>query len=312
MEEQNESDREAWRSWLHEELITTALQLEPIRKLSSDALLHADLEKMKDVVLGLLKILFGDGVSRDNIRERLETYRSKMEECITENSEVDLVPGENSVINGHILFAQRILVAYFASLYIQRLERNWLDSWSGKTEHDLASLSVLHDVLLKLLLYVRTLPVVVAIRSLSPEFEAEWSSDASLDIVLNDSSVGRASITLDLLQPKENLMVAFEQFIDKAKSRIKENPDNKLLMNLYDFTRKKDGRRNKPPYRDWYRAILDFEDSSEYPSLYGASRGLTVSDEEDPESLRKNLENRSKRFNSLLISIMENTFPSVD
>jgi hypothetical protein len=300
------------REFLQNELIPETERLSLLKKHSMDAFNSRDCGKMKVVVLELLQACFGDDVLPENIRERLDKQIDAMETCLKETSGLPQ-PGENSVVEYHCLFAQRILAAHIGTL-AKRLEKSWLDIWPG-TLWGFVQLLGFHDVLLKYRLYLNMIPGLVALRSLKPPFLAEWDSGLFTKNILVDSEAGRATITIDLLQPEENLINAFERFIDQAKSEIKNNTENKRLVNLYDFTRQKDGRRKKPLYSDWHRAIIDFEEASGYASYYQAAQDFAPQKKDGSKGVdttRKNFENRTKRYYSMLDAVTSDTFPSFD
>jgi len=279
---------------------------------STDAFLSTNVDKLKAVVLDLLRVCFGEDVSADNIKERLEKHIDAMEIGISEASGPPQ-PGVNSVAETHILFTQRILAAYIGGI-TKKLEGKWVDIWS-ESHGDFIELSAVHDVLLKYRMFLNMIPCLVTLRADRPQFLGEYDSGDFTEALLLNPEAGKATITLDLLQPKENLVAAFEKFIDQAKAKISERPESKMLVNLYDFTRKKDGRRDKPLYNDWHKAIIDFEETSDYGSFYQAAQDFAPQKKDGNQGIdttRKNFANRTKRYYSLLYAVMNNKFPSLN
>lgn len=293
--------------FLELDVVVTGLKLEPLRVLA----LAGDKDKAKLIaaVEGLLKIIFDEDVSRDNIEERFNVMKNELDSLLlagfSNNSNPN--PMDDPAVCIHIQLAQRILFAWIGR-YINMLSRRWLSHFSSRPDIHLIKL---HDELLRLISYLRMIPHIVMLRSMASITVTDNDLDVSPDKFLFHRDAGTGRITVDLLQPKETLMAAFEQYVDAAKAKMRETADNQMMMNLYDFRRKKDGRREKSLYRDWYNAIIEFEDNDGYASSWQAAKELS-GDAEDLDSVRRTMNNRLKRFCSLVDAIKNNKFPCLE
>lgn len=314
MSEEQDSENQLDRiDYLKRHLLTQLAIIQPVSRLALESIETRDGKKLKEVVNYLLQMAFGNDVNAGNISARFEKVRCTLEKHLIDSTGNPL-PGKNSVVEGHLLFAQRILVARIGS-YVRYLERRWLDEWLIDSPTNFDNLYNFHNVLKNYSFYTTIYPAVVELRRYTyrHSFSSEGNLNASLEYLLQGFPGATATITIDLLQPKENLMVAFERLIDKAKSEMREHPENQMMLNLYDFTREREKkcRRNKPPYKDWHRAILDYEDSSEYCSFHQAGKDLAQENEKF-ESVARSLGNRSKRYFQMFNAVMNDTFPALD
>lgn len=286
------------------DVAVTGLKLEPLKELA----LAGDKDKAKLIaaVEGLLKIVFNQDVTKDNIADRFNIMKNELDSLLLAGFSKHSAPNplDDPAVCIHIQLAQRILFAWIGR-YINILSRRWLSHFSSLPDIRLIRF---HDYLLRLISYLRMIPHIVMLRSMAAITVADNDLDVNLEKFLFHSGAGTGQITVDLLQPKETLMAAFEQYVDTAKAKMRENKDNQMMVNLYDFRRKKDGRREKSLYRDWYNAIIEFEDYEGYSSSRQAAEEM-AGDKEDTDSVRRTMDNRLKRFYSLVDAVMENKFP---
>jgi len=286
------------------DVVVTGLKLEPLKELA----LAGDKDKAKLIaaVEGLLKVIFDQDVSKDNIRDRFNIMKNELDSLLLAGFSSNSTPNpmDDPAVCIHIQLAQRILIAWIGR-YINILSRRWLSHFSKLPDIQLIKF---HDELLRLISYIRIIPHVVMLRSMPTITVIDSDLDVSPEKLPTNRDAGTGRITVDLLQPKETLMAAFELYIDTTKARMKDHADNQMMMNLYDFRRKKDGRREKSLYRDWYNAIIEFEDYEGYASSRQAAEEL-AGDEEDSDSVRRTMDIRLKRFCSLVTAVMENRFP---
>lgn len=286
------------------DVFVTGLKLESLRELA----LAGDKDKAKLIaaVEGLLKVIFEQDVSKDNIGDRFNVMKNELDSLLLAGFSSHSTPNpmDDPAVCIHIQFAQRILIAWIGR-HINILSRRWLSHFSALPDIRLIRF---HDGLLRLISYMRMIPHIVMLRSMATLTVIDNDLDVSPEKFLFHRDAGTGRITIDLLQPKETLMAAFEQYVDTAKAKMRENAGNQMMANLYDFCRKKDGRREKSLYRDWYNAIIEFEDYEGYASSRQAAEEM-AGDEEDPDSVRRTMDNRLKRFYSLVEAVMENRFP---
>jgi len=286
------------------DVVVTGLKLEPLKELALAG--DKDKAKLLAAVEGLLKVIFDEDVSKDNIGDRFNIMKNELDSLLLAGFSNHSTPNpmDDPAACIHIQLAQRILIAWIGR-YISILSRRWLSHFSKLPDIQLIKF---HDELLKFISYLRLIPHVVMLRSMATITVTDNDFDVSPDRFLFHHNAGTGRITVDLLQPKETLMAAFEQYIVAAKTKMRETADNQMMMNLHDFRRKKDGRREKSLYRDWYNAIIEFEDYEGYASSRQAA-GELAGDEEDLDSVRRTMDNRLKRFCSLVDAIMKNRFP---
>lgn len=293
------------RDSLQDELIPMLEILAGLKSQAEAASSSSDVKKMKSTLLGLLRACFGEDVSQANICARFGDQVDAMDRYIKEMGPVPQ-PGVGLVVKYNSVYAVRILAAFVYKLS-DNLEQKWLDFWS-ETPADFVRLLGVHDIFLKYYLYLYIIPQLIAIRSCNGSGLVDWDHGCSLNHIATDPAAGRATISFDLLQPKEDLLKSFEKFVDQAKEKIKlsPEPENKMFLNLYDFPRKKDGHRSKPLYADWYKAIISFEQATDSKSCYQAEADWDLS---KSGVTAKTFLNRTNRYYSLLHSVMSNTFP---
>jgi hypothetical protein len=291
------------------EAVITGIKLEPIIHLAETSI--NDTNRIYRATEGLLKILLGDDVDTSNIGSRFEILFDSIDDALQmEKDEESTTKSYNkSIVKLHLLMEQR-LMASIVSGYINYYKLNWVE-----IDMDIKFLIFIFHTLLKFVTLLKITPTFIAFRSI-PVIAIE---SVNLDVSISKLSelknkCGTATLKIDLLQPKEAIMKSFEAFIDQSKSTMKTNPDNNEVLNLYDIRRKKDGRPDKSIYHDWYKAIIGLENGLDYESFANAADGLVRDDKDGSKSERllRTTHNHARRFDSLVLSILNHRFPVID
>ena len=269
-----------------------------------------DLGALGDAIEGLLKIVFGSDVDITNIRERFEKLSEDIDKKlqIVEMQELSAKSNKKNVVWLHLALSQRILMTA-VGFYIHHLEIHW--TW---LEKDAERSTMVINILQKLIAHLKLLPVYILLRKVQTLTPISKSINVSYQQLAIDKECGTATLQVDLLQPKEVILKAFEDFIDESKNEMRGIPGNQGVVNLYDVRRKKDGRLDKSIYMDWHDAIKSMERACDFNNFYEASKMAPnkIAPKEDPENVRKRLEFRAKRYHTLLQSILNDRFPSLD
>jgi len=285
------------------ETAVTVIRLEPLITLAEEG--QHEIYKLRLATEGLLEILFGDDVDFNNIIGRYKDLSARLEDVLYYAVGKDKRPGDSkgAVAELNLLLGQRVLVAA-VGLYIRNFATHWI--WK---EDDVEKATQIFNILQKLIVYLKLIPTYLSSRNFSIVNVQEKNLDVSYENFAVNPNCGTATLKIDLLQPREAILKAFTDFVDKSKNEMRDNPKNRRILTFYDVRRDKDGRATKSLYKQWNNGIVDVMDAidSDFKSFYEAAETWG-----DGENGRKNLEARAARIHTLIRSVLNDTFPSID
>ena len=285
------------------ETAVTVIRLEPLISLAEEG--QHDIFKLRLATEGILEILFGDDVDFNNILGRFKDLTVRLNAELYSAVSKDKTPGSsnNSVVELHLLLAQNVLVGS-VGFFIKQFSTHWIYK-----EDDTEQATLIFNILQIFVTYLKLIPTYIAARKFSIMEVEEQNLDVSYEQFAVNPECGTAKLNINLLQPKEAILKAVSDFVDQSKKEMKANPDNHRMLTFYDVRRKKDGRAEKSVYKQWSDGLVDLGDSIDFDfkSFYEAAKSWG-----DDEKGRKKLEARAKRIHTLLTSILNDRFPSID